>query len=449
MSSDASPFHIQVAHADLGPMLIDLLGLELSSFSPFADLRKSYAPRSGSLSPAAREVAATPELRRAAGILARPHVRLRHRVGGGAVPVSLFTACHKGTVDADAVVVVSAGIGSAAMLQLFPSAAGFLDWWIDLLAADVASPAGNDLPDPLPLESLVYVLHAIDAFRRASYASLLAYAPTDEPSIGATEFVGSLNRSVSLRDVRWLLPAFLTLAPGLDRFLFEPRPAHLAALTECGMLEPVRDAATGGGAFRFGPTGRRLGVEFFRSWSLGIGFESAVRTQHGKRVTHRGFLAPTALANHVFWLDHDEHQEQACRVRHAALGRSRLRQVLGEMLEQAIDETREGANSKRSVGAPASPRPAPRPPEKGWASPDSSRVLPLPPPPPPPAVDRVPAPVPAPDDMPTPLARPAAAGAASAQDGATVITPPPKFCKVCGHSLYEHEPICPSCGWQH
>jgi len=345
-------FRFQIGRSDLGPLFVDTLRLEWSATSPLQAELAGYAPGSGRRSDDLAEVSGHPLLAKVAPILARPTFRMLHRTGGAAAPASRFAAFSNRNLDADAIVTVTPSFEDSLLIQLFDPLDDYCAWWSDLLAAKVEGEPVGLIPESLPLESFVYLLHAVDAYRRASYQSMLDYAPTDQLFLTAAEFTDTMVRSLRSRDLRWLLPAFLHLVPGLDLSGFDPREKHLAALSESDFLLAAKAPETGEPGLVFGEAGRATGIEFHRTWLLAVGFELATLSPEEVQPLSRGFLAPTALANHLVLLE--SAGQGKVGVRHEALSAASLRARLQGLLTDAL-----AGAGVAGISAPAPQNPAP------------------------------------------------------------------------------------------
>lgn len=333
----------QINYDDLGPLFSDKLSLECNSLSPVAEALKGYSKGSRRASAGAAEISAHPLFPMAASILANPDLRMLHRTGGGSVDVSFFAACRNRSVKNYAIVTVTPSFENSTLVQIFDGPDDYLVWWLDALATPVEDSIANYMPPPMALESLVYHLHAIDAYRRAAFQSMLSFAPTGEPSISVKQFVDTMGQALGSRDLRWLLPSFLYLTPGLDGYKFEPRQEHLEGLAEHDFLLTAKRAGSAEDIFLFGEAGCTMGVEFYRTWMSAAGFETAILTPEGQRVLSQGFLAPTALANHLFRLEADG--SGRCLVNHQAMTLDELAGKAREMLFGALEAQPSGVTA--------------------------------------------------------------------------------------------------------
>jgi len=331
-----TPFTFQVGKNDLGPLFFDSLKLKCSNFSPLAGALSSYVAGSNKPSAARANINQDPQVLKAASILADPVVRMINRTGGGAMPVSHFTACYNPGIDDQAFAVVTPSFEGSYLIQLFDSPWHYLGWWLVLNASEVGEPIGNYMPPPIRFESLVYMLHTIDAYRRCAFESMLDYTPAEQASIKPAEFIESMQQSIRSRDLRWLLPAFIGLIPNLNVSSFDGNPEFISALAKYDFLLPARDTETQEDIFVFGEAGKIMGVEFHRTWVKSIGFEIAASTPKGWRVMHRGFLAPTGFTNHLFILAMDAGGN--CFVNHQAMDRHMLDHKLANLLAAVLNQ---------------------------------------------------------------------------------------------------------------
>lgn len=327
----------QIAACDLGPYLVDAVGRPPDEMSPLARDLAGYVPGSSRPSSDLDAVLAHPRARDVAAVTSCPSLRLWGRTGGGRVPVSTFAMCGRPATHPDLFVVVSPSFEDAFLIEVLDGVEEVAVWWGNRLASPAEGDVPNLLPPPVEPETLVYAFHTIDAFRRVILEGMLAYATTDHPVIAADEFSDSLHRSIRSRDLRWLLPAFLHLVPGLDVAGLNPTSEHLAVLTDRGLLGPSAERQNEGELLVFGEAGIALGTEFHHGWLSSAGFELLVRSAAGPTCVERGFLAPTPFTNHLVLL----HPDDRSAANHQAMTRSRLIATVGELVDRAVLEARE------------------------------------------------------------------------------------------------------------
>ena len=242
------------------------------------------------------------DLAQALHILAAPSASLRQRHGGPWLDYGLATACRRA---GDGAVAAALPLADGRLdLLLYADARSYVDDWLDAHASAADDDVPNLLPPPLPLGALPLLLHAIDAYRRASYLSALAFAPEAPLSLAVDEFNASLRAAAASSDLRWLLPAFLHLTPGLDLSALAPDESDLGLLADSELLT-LPQASPGPLRFGFGEAGQALGAEFMLGWQRAVGLELVRHTGAGDESLARWFLAPTHLANHCFELRAD------------------------------------------------------------------------------------------------------------------------------------------------
>lgn len=234
-------------------------------------------------------------------IIAQPQLRLSAMKGGGAFclePLTVYGRTTPGGID---IVAVLFGGGNT-ILALFDSIDTFADWWSEMFAARInsAAPLANFLHGRLKIGELVLMLHLIDSYKRAHMESMLLYSPNKDYMVEAEEFFTSLRVAIRSGDIRWLLPAFFALTPGLAGMNLDIQPGMLEIarkLEFIGMLEQVDNAQL---KFIYLNTGAIMGNEFANTWMYGVGWNASILNNGTVTDLSYKFLAPTSLANHLF-----------------------------------------------------------------------------------------------------------------------------------------------------
>jgi hypothetical protein len=288
--------------ADIGPLFSDRLRLSWNAMSPFAAALDAYVLSAGTDEDAPRDIGTRELEPGVAAILARPDVRVTHRYAGAATAPGAFTACCCRSAGERTVVVVPLP-GGEYKIEPFETHGAYVAWWSSVLSSRVDRTGPNYLPSPVPLSTLLYAFHAVDAYRRAKYRSDMSYEPAPRLSIGLGEFATSMGAALASRSPRWLLPAMLLLTPGLDAFPIQLSADDIRALVAHAFIQRGRDPGVGDPMLSFGEAGERMGEEFRQGWDLAAGLEVAVWTSRGARALYRAFLAPTALANHLVQIE--------------------------------------------------------------------------------------------------------------------------------------------------
>lgn len=301
-----TPFIFQVNKNDLGVLFIDLLKLEWSEECAFAEMLGSYQAGSGKITDDLKEIAENETCIVSLKILANPLHRTVYNTGGSMVPVSFMNVYSNSSIDEHGLVCIMPSYENSVMINSFDSAESYGEWFAETVSMCSQENIESVLPSKFPLEALVFVLHAIDSFKRVSFRSMLDYKPTEETMVSSKEYGETLKLSVDSKDVRWLLPAFSVLTPDMGRYNMNLGPDHMRILTDNKLFIPVKNKDSGEEFFKFGEAGKRLGIEFYGGWVMSVGFESVVFNSDGtEKVADNGFLAPTALANNFFEIEKD------------------------------------------------------------------------------------------------------------------------------------------------
>jgi hypothetical protein len=303
----------QINRGDLGP-IFRLLHLECRTLSPCAGIDESAAPITDATE--LTTLALDPALARAVAVLAAPDLKVDCVIGGGSSGLGYISVCRRRDIDSRGAVALVPAFGDAFLVHCFDDTTVAADWLArtlntlpEFLAWDPATLSSivmrpempDDLPEKMPLETLIYLLHSIDMYRATVYQNLLQHTPVDSDlRISAADFDAALSRAVTSGDIRWLLPAFQRLMPALRNCDLAPQAEHIEMLSRCNVIKPVRTSGPGPAAYLFGSTGARLGLEFYRSWHGAVGI-SIERTAGLLPPSY--FLAPTAFANHMFTLE--------------------------------------------------------------------------------------------------------------------------------------------------
>ncbi|MGB3005292.1 MAG: zinc ribbon domain-containing protein, partial [Chitinophagaceae bacterium] len=175
-------------------------------------------------------------------------------------------------------------------------------------------------------EFLIYVLGAIDQYRRCSYENMLNHRPEETFSFSLATYAANIEKELKSGDLRWLLPAFAALTPGFNELNLTEDKMVYEQLIDADVMLPV-SSGEAGFLFGFGEVGKDLGTEFFRTWVQSAGIEVNNITTEGMNLQHRAFVAGTMLANHFFEIL--PAAETRNRIRYAPLNRN----ALGELLE--------------------------------------------------------------------------------------------------------------------
>jgi hypothetical protein len=316
-----------VRPSDLGAILVDQLHLQVTSFSPFAEILADYAPGSGSMGDTGRQLANDAGFARVAGVLARPDLRLELLVGGGMAPLGSLRA-YASKATGNMLVVIAPG-DSEWDIRLFDAPRSCAEWVARQTGTNTQEGEPNHLAPPCTLSTLVAAFHTIDAFRRTAYQDMLAYKRTVDPMITPEEFRSSAEAAIHSQDIRWLLPSLLVLNPGLVESIGMMGSDGLEQAVKRGFLVGAKRAGGTDTVLLFGEAGTHMGSEFLRSWVSSCGYSMDVVGPDGPRTLQRGYIASTALANHWFRF---ETKDDTLQVNHQPLSLEQYAQKMGDVL---------------------------------------------------------------------------------------------------------------------
>lgn len=328
--SENNRMTFELPRIDAGYLLEQEMGLHIGRGSAFYGT-PTREPESEFDREEYRMMLENPEFCRLARIAAEPDLYVINRIGGGSMALEEIRLHHKSSEGETVAAVAFSSEGSTIMG--FENFRAYLDWWSERFTGKSDKDGIYFFPLKISLEEFLYILHTIDSFRRVSYLNQLNFVRTETPTMEFEEFARTMADSVKSRDIRWLLPAFLVLTPGLGQYKMEIAPEQVSILAEQDYTLTLAAGTDGKKLLAFGETGKNLGVEFFRSWLMASGFEINAAGEGGSAAADRIFIAPTALTNH-YW-----HMESAeggrALVNHRSCTAEELKTALAGLFEKA------------------------------------------------------------------------------------------------------------------
>ncbi len=331
----------QIDPQDAAHLCRHVRGAHFTPLSPWLELQGLNAEQPAGDPDSVHQMLEDPSVAKALTILESPQIRLSGPLGGGMLEPSHLSLC----CSSEGAVLLSPSYAGSFFVQLFDDRAEALRWMVEMLTAD-CSDGLPFLPERLPLESLVYAFHGLDCFRRVVYEGMLGGQPDTATRISLERFQSTLAEAGRSADVRWLMPAFLRLTPGLSDYPLDPQAHHLQLLVDRDMLWPATSPA--GPVVAFAPSGRLAGIDFLRTWTAACGLELAVADGEAVQVLEKAFVATTATGNHFFRLQGEV--GMPCEVDYRALGRAELHELLLPWLDrQAEPSVLIGASAPHSV----------------------------------------------------------------------------------------------------
>ncbi len=323
----------KISRDDLGPLLIDRMGLAPNLLSPFTEALDKYTAGSGHLSAEGEKLSEDELFKKLAPVLAAPDLLIRNRLGGSMIPFDEIRACA-GKSLGQAIAVVAVGDEGLYVLRVFNDFKKYVSWWVKNFAGKNEEVVANYIPPKISLGSFLLLLHAVDWFKRESYQNTLDYAAGEEIYVNPVQFSQSLGVSVKSKDLRWLLPSFIMLVPNIDRYNFGINPEEISVLISMHFFNQVKKPGTNENAFLFGEAGHAMGVEFMRTWLMSAGFELSYSSPTGVAFLDHFFVAPTALANHFVSFEMTDNSH--CLVNHQAYTLQYLAHRLETIISKAM-----------------------------------------------------------------------------------------------------------------
>ncbi len=331
MNKNNEPTVFIVKGSDV-PALFKELGLICSVGSDFfgadqaevteVNIREEYA-----------ELLADQMFLQACRIVAEPDLYVRIRNSG--VRGLTESRLHRKKAEGSLVVLTESGFEDDILITAFRSLNDFLDVFATEFVSPADTPAANYIPPTVSLDEFLFMLHAVDSYRRVSYTNMLNHVFIERPYVSVAEYANSMANSIKSVDVRWLLPSFLAVTPGVERYETDLKPDNLAALLNHSFFEQGK-LLSGEDVLVFAEAGQVMGIEFFHSWLQSFGLEMNVLLKDGFRAAERLFIAPTMLTNHLVRLYAAE--GGGAEVNHQAYTVETLLIKLREIFEKAFSE---------------------------------------------------------------------------------------------------------------
>lgn len=284
---------------DLNYIVQNLYKLTVNKLSPFQGMPAG----GGKPVPEALQLAEDGEFKTLAKILAQPVLKLSLRRGGATLPLeasSLFIG--RGPQGSTAVYLQEEGdLLSATYFNSLQQYAGF---FAEQNAAPVSYKPANLLKQELSLEDLIFIFNLTDCCRRAYLHNMLQYSYEPVDAVYEDEFVAVLEKELQSRDIRWLIPSFLRLVPGLENAALEFSEKQPERAETMGFISRGANPGDNRPIYYLGGTGKYLGLEFSLFWHNSAGFEAVALNGKSGEMESLGkfYFAPTIEANHLFTL---------------------------------------------------------------------------------------------------------------------------------------------------
>lgn len=344
--------------------------------------------------------------------LANPDMKFILRTGGGSSPMAEETVCLAKDRKPIGLIVE----GMEALVVQYADAGAVADGFLGLHASRTQAVSPNLIPPLTDTGEFLCLLNAIDMYRRSYYASMLSCLPQTEPGVAAEVFLKDMSRVLEARDVRWLLGAFIALMPNFPIVRDNPDPVRV--ILDAGLCRMMKDKA-GKPWLQFTDAGKALGVEFERTWLTSAGYSLAGISGNREFTVGSGFIAPTAVTNHVMTL---KMENGKLRINHQAFYTDQVKTLWMDLFDA-------GWKLVNAGGPPLEVKPA------ETVNPQYFQPTARP------ATQH------APQSATQPVARPATQPTAQpATWPAAQTAPTSRFCAFCGKPLAANNRFCDSCG---
>lgn len=267
-------------------------------------------------------------------VLATPQCLIRVYAGGGTQPHGdLFICIQTDNKTVSATAVTPTQDNNWAVIP-FSETKQCINWLLDFVAVENETAAPAVLPETFTPEFLLYVLGAIDQYKRCGYEALLQYRQEESPVFSLNAFADNMQKAMKSADLRWLLPSFVVLTPGFSELNLTANSTVYEQLIDADIMLPVESTAAEP-LFTFGETGKELGEEFSKNWMQSAGIEVNNFSGAGVAVQHRAFLAATLLTNHLFEI---ENTETGSSIKYASMSPLSLTALLEEWITKTVAE---------------------------------------------------------------------------------------------------------------
>lgn len=344
MADLKAPITFEIPKQDILRLLVGEMKLEIQRGSYFYGIQASSDP---GVKAQYEDMLVHPAFQKAAAMASAPEAFVVMRVGGGSMALEEIRL-HKKLNDRSAIAAV-AETDKDFVIQWYESDQDFLRAWCEAYGANPDETAANYIPPKVTLEEFLFILHSVDAFRRVSFENMLNYSPAETPAMTFADFATTMTASLRSGDIRWLLPAFMVLVPGIHEYELKMASEQAAVLMDKGFMLHAELEKPEDDVLVFGEAGRVMGVEFYRTWLQGFGFELNVSDGTSFKAVNRLFVAPTALANHFVQLEATTGNHAL--VNHQAYTKDQLIFKLEEIFSKAFSDPAPVLSETREVGA--------------------------------------------------------------------------------------------------
>ncbi|WKY47560.1 zinc ribbon domain-containing protein [Eubacteriaceae bacterium ES3] len=286
---------------------------------------------------------ASPHAQTISYLLNEPDLRLRFHTGGGASMEEIFYVF----LSQKNQMVLANFTDSEGQIKLilFAGWEAFLNWWIDIYCTEDNNNYREIFHGQEDPETIICAFYCLDLYRRAVLESLLSHQRVEEIELTSRDFILGLKNEILSNDVRWLMPAFIALTPGMKSHKLVLSAKHLEQIESLGFVKKKNE--DGQEVLLLDDLSKSLGTELMTAW-IGVAGIEAVGLINGKKsVLDRKSVIPTAFTNHLLSL---ENEAGNLKLLHQALSSEYLRKMfeqwrmyLGKIVGGGQSQTEEKA----------------------------------------------------------------------------------------------------------
>lgn len=291
--------NIPVFHIDGGDLLYlakNIYKFPLNGLSPFNGMPQGVMELSGKT----MELLTDEDLKIIVKILSEPDLKLSQRRGGSSIPYEASSLYIKEVKDKAYLVYLQEDEG-AVLATLFYDAASYAEYFAARNASPVTDKPLNLMQSALDIENLLFIFNLLDCYRRAYLNYMLQDSTESVEAVYEDEFLYEFEKSLKSNDIRWLLPSFLKLVPGIEKVNMKFSAEQLDFAEAMDFINRSINKEENRPIYYLGSNAKYMGLEFSLLWKFGAGFEISAWNEKTKSIESKGryYFAPTEEANHL------------------------------------------------------------------------------------------------------------------------------------------------------
>lgn len=338
--------NIPVFYIDGGELLhvvTEIYKLPLNGLSPFNGMPASVIK----LSDEAGKLHRDSEFKKAAEVLASPSLKVSIRRGGSTLPFEASTVYAKKEKD-DITFVYLKEVDNTLMMTLFTDVRSYTGYFAAQNASPVEAVPLNTIKATQDIETLLFIFNLLDCYRRTYMGLMLEGSEDTIDAIYEDEFLSVFEKNLKSKDIRWLLPAFLNLVPGVGDFAISLTGEQLDYAEAMDFINRSANKKENRPVYYLGSNARYMGLEFSLFWKYAAGFEVTGWDEKAMsaEILGRYFLAPTEEGNHLIRLIP---MGEKAKFTHFCLSLKELEEELCNILEGYLSGLAKASGFKVSI----------------------------------------------------------------------------------------------------